>query len=151
MQFLLILLLIIPLKLSAIAPSEQLQDPNLEARAREISANLRCLVCQNQTIDDSGAQIAKTLRIIVRERLLLGESNQAITDYIVSKYGNFVLMKPPFYLATYFLWFSPLIILILGFLLIRRFYRAPVSESPEISQTDLEKIQQSLHNERQSS
>jgi cytochrome c-type biogenesis protein CcmH len=89
-----------------VEPDEVLQDPALEARAREISEGLRCLVCQNQSIDDSGAPLAKDLRLLVRERLKAGDSNQQIVDFIVARYGEFVLLKPRFEMHTLVLWLA---------------------------------------------
>lgn len=96
----------------AVQPDEILDDPALEARARELSAGLRCLVCQNQSIDDSDAPLAKDLRVLVRERLKAGDSNGEILDFVVSRYGDFVLLKPPFTPHTWLLWFAtPLLFL----------------------------------------
>ena len=95
----------------AVEPGEILPDPALEARARTISAELRCLVCQNQSIDDSNAPLAKDLRVLVRERLTAGESDRAVMDYIVARYGDFVLLKPPFNSRTILLWISPFLCL----------------------------------------
>jgi len=98
----------------AVEPSEVLDDPVLEERARDISAGLRCLVCQNQSIDDSNAQLAKDLRILVRDRLVEGDSNDEVMDYVVSRYGDFVLLKPPMQASTYVLWFGPVLIVVLA-------------------------------------
>ncbi|HUD50649.1 cytochrome c-type biogenesis protein [Parvibaculum sp.] len=98
----------------AVEPSEQLKDPILEGRAREISKELRCLVCQNQSIDDSNADLARDLRRIVRERLVAGDSDEEVVDYIVARYGQFVLLRPPFEPATWLLWFGPLVVLLAG-------------------------------------
>ena len=98
----------------AVQPDEILPDAALEHRARVISGGLRCLVCQNQSIDDSDAPLAKDLRVIVRERLKAGESDQAVVDYIVARYGNFVLLKPPLKPETLLLWLSPLLLLLGG-------------------------------------
>lgn len=107
--FLPVLLLLLSVSFAwAVVPSEMLDDPVLEKRAREISKNLRCLVCQNQSIDESDAGLAKDLRILVRERLVAGDSNEEVTGYIVSRYGDFVLLDPPFKLATLALWLGPL-------------------------------------------
>ena len=95
----------------AIQPDEVLADPALEARAREIGRELRCLVCQNQSIDDSDADLARDLRVLVRERLQAGDSDRQVVDYVVSRYGDFVLLRPPVKPATYALWFGPLLIL----------------------------------------
>lgn len=98
----------------AVQPHEKLDDPVLEARARELSAIVRCLVCQNQSIDDSDAELAADLRVIVRERLVAGDSNDDVLDYLVDRYGDFVLLRPPFKPETYLLYFGPLIFLILA-------------------------------------
>jgi cytochrome c-type biogenesis protein CcmH len=90
----------------AVEPDEMLQDAKLEARARHISEGLRCLVCQNQSIDDSEAPLAKDLRVLVRERLKAGDTDQQIEDFIVARYGEFVLLKPRFASHTFVLWFA---------------------------------------------
>lgn len=95
----------------AVQPGEMLSDPILEARARDLSAGLRCLVCQNQSIDDSDAPLARDLRVLVRERLKAGESDAAVTAYIVDRYGEYVLLKPPFAWNTLLLWLLPLLVL----------------------------------------
>ncbi|MGV6802454.1 MAG: cytochrome c-type biogenesis protein [bacterium] len=94
-------------------PDEMLDDPILEHRAREISKELRCVVCQNQSIDDSNAPLARDMRILVRERLLEGDSNEEVKAYLVDRYGTFVLLKPPVQANTWILWFSPIVILLL--------------------------------------
>jgi cytochrome c-type biogenesis protein CcmH len=99
---------------AAVTPDEMLQDPALEARARAISQGLRCLVCQNQNIDDSNASLARDLRVIVRERLTAGDSDKQVVDYIVARYGNYVLLQPPFQLDTYLLWLLPFGIFVLA-------------------------------------
>ena len=96
----------------AVQPDEILGDTALEARARAISSGLRCLVCQNQSIDDSDAPLAKDLRLLVRERLKAGDSDQAVESYIVARYGEFVLLKPPFGWHTLVLWLLPALALI---------------------------------------
>jgi len=93
---------------AAVEPSEMLDDPVLEQRAREISKGLRCLVCQNQSIDESDAGLAKDLRILVRERLTDGDSDEEAINFVVSRYGDFVLLNPPFKLTTLALWLGPL-------------------------------------------
>ncbi len=97
---------------SAVEPDEMLDDPVLEGRARDISKNLRCLVCQNQSIDDSDAPLARDLRTIVRQRLVAGDSNDQVTQFVVDRYGDYVLLQPPVKPATYPLWFGPAIILL---------------------------------------
>jgi cytochrome c-type biogenesis protein CcmH len=98
----------------AVLPSEQLADPRLEARARAISASLRCLVCQNQTIDDSDASLAHDLRVLLRQRLVAGDSDAQAMDFIVKRYGNYVLLKPPFMAETLLLWLGPFLFLLTG-------------------------------------
>ncbi len=98
----------------AVEPSEMLKDPALEARARAISRELRCLVCQNQSIDDSNADLAHDLRVIVRERLLAGDSDDQVKAYLVARYGDFVLLDPPLEARTLALWFGPPLLLLLG-------------------------------------
>jgi len=102
----------------AVEPGEALDDPKLEARARELSLELRCLVCQNQSIDDSHASLARDLRLLVRERLKAGDSDEQVRDYLVSRYGEFILLKPPLRLGTALLWLSPFAVLALGGLVI---------------------------------
>jgi cytochrome c-type biogenesis protein CcmH len=98
----------------AVTPDEQLSDPKLEARARALSQELRCLVCQNQSIDDSAAPLAHDLRVILRERLAAGDSDKQAVDYLVRRYGDFVLLRPPFQADTVALWLGPLAVLLLG-------------------------------------
>jgi cytochrome c-type biogenesis protein CcmH len=98
----------------AVLPDEQLPDPALEARARAISKELRCVVCQNQSIDDSDAPLARDLRVIVREQITAGKTDDQVMSYVVERYGNFVLMKPPFQLGTALLWLGPLLVTIVG-------------------------------------
>ena len=102
----------------AVQPDEVLSDPVLEARARELSAELRCLVCQNQSIDDSDAPLARDLRVLIRERLGQGETNSQVIDYLVSRYGEFVLLKPRLNARTILLWGGPFAILLIGSLVI---------------------------------
>jgi cytochrome c-type biogenesis protein CcmH len=96
----------------AVDPDERLADPALEARARAISAELRCLVCQNQSIDDSNAPLARDLRVLVRERLSAGNSDAQVMRYVVDRYGEFVLLRPPFGFHTIILWLGPLALLL---------------------------------------
>jgi cytochrome c-type biogenesis protein CcmH len=121
----------------AVLPEEVLPDPALEARARVISQDLRCLVCQNQSIDDSNAPLAKDLRVIVRERLTAGDSNEQVFGYVVSRYGNYVLLKPPLQADTFLLWASPFIILVIA-LSVALIYlrRRPAIESSEGIEAD---------------
>lgn len=120
---LVLLLLAWAMPAAAVDPGEMLADPALEARARDISKDLRCLVCQNQSIDDSDAQLARDLRVLVRQRLAAGSSNEEVVGYVVSRYGDFVLLRPPFKLSTYALWIGPAVIFVGGLLAIVVFYR----------------------------
>ena len=115
--------LLIALPAVAVEPSEVLDDPVLETRARKISKGLRCLVCQNQSIDDSAAVLARDLRVLVRERLVAGDGEREVIDYVVSRYGDFVLLKPPFKAATIVLWAGPAVLLLLGLIAILAFFR----------------------------
>jgi cytochrome c-type biogenesis protein CcmH len=108
----------------AVRPDEMLPDPALEARAREIGQELRCLVCRNQSIDDSDADLAHDLRVLVRERLKAGDTNRQVIAYIRARYGDFVLLRPPFEAGTVLLWIGPALILLLGAFGVARFYRA---------------------------
>jgi len=98
----------------AVNPDERLADPVLEARARALGKSLRCLVCQNQSIDDSNADLAHDLRVIVRERLTAGDTDAQVLAYLQARYGNYVLLKPPVDPATWVLWFGPAAVLLIG-------------------------------------
>jgi cytochrome c-type biogenesis protein CcmH len=110
-RVLLLLALLMPGAAYAVQPDEVLKDPALEGRARALSAQLRCLVCQNQSIDDSDAPLARDLRLIVRERLVAGDSDAEVTRFLVARYGEFVLLRPPFAMHTLLLWLTPLLLL----------------------------------------
>jgi cytochrome c-type biogenesis protein CcmH/NrfF len=100
--------------LAALDPSEILDDPVLEQRARGLSAHLRCMVCQNQSIDDSNAELARDLRVLVRERLVAGDTDEEVMEYVVSRYGEFVLLRPLFNLRNVLLWGAPVLLLLGG-------------------------------------
>ena len=128
----------------AVEPKEMLKDPALEARARDISKQLRCVQCQNESIDESNAQIAKDMRILVRDRITAGDSNRQIVDYMVSRYGDYVLLKPRFTASTLTLWLGPIVILILGGVIVSTRLRrsdpqpiAPLSPEEEMQLTEL--------------
>lgn len=123
----------------AVQPDEILGDPALEARAREIGQELRCLVCQNQSIDDSDADLARDLRILVRERLKAGDSNDEVLAFMKARYGDFVLLKPPMTPATWLLWFGPALIAAAGIAGVVMFYRRRRDVSPEPELTPAEK------------
>ena len=115
---------------TAVEPSEILNDPVLEARARDISKELRCLVCQNQSIDDSDAGLARDLRVLVRERLVGGDSDTEVIAFITARYGDFVLLRPPFKAATMALWLGPAVIFLAGAIGATSFIRRRRSLSP---------------------
>jgi cytochrome c-type biogenesis protein CcmH len=122
----------------AVKPDEMLADPALEARARALSEGLRCMVCQNQSIDESDADLARDLRVLVRERLKAGDTDQQVMAYIVSRYGEFVLLKPRFDLRNALLWTAPALLLLVGGIFVYRAARRPaVPEGPAL--TDDEK------------
>lgn len=119
-----------PLAARAVQPNEVLPDPKQEARAREISEGLRCLVCQNQSIDDSNADLARELRLLVREQIKAGRSDAEVTGYLVSRYGDFILLKPPVNAHTAILWVAPFATLALaGLLLALRSRRSAANAS----------------------
>ena len=97
-----------------VEPNEIISNPIYENRARDLSKGIRCLVCQNQSIDDSDSDLAKDLRRIIRKKIIQGETDNEITQYLVDKYGNVILMKPPLYQDTYILWISPLLLMLVG-------------------------------------
>ena len=129
----------------AVQPDEVLKDPALEARARELSAGLRCMVCQNQSIDDSNADLARDLRILVRERLVAGDSNQQVLDYVVARYGEFVLLKPRFSWRNALLWLAPALLLLMGIgYAIRRASSAKQRETVKLSEDEEEELREIL-------
>jgi cytochrome c-type biogenesis protein CcmH len=109
---------------SAVEPGEKMADPGQEARARRISQELRCLVCQNQSIDDSNAELARDLRLIVRERIAAGDTDTQVLAFVEARYGEFVLLRPPFKPHTLVLWLTPLLLLIGTAFVLRRNARA---------------------------
>jgi cytochrome c-type biogenesis protein CcmH len=109
-----LLALLLAAPAGAVQPDEVLADPGLESRARTLSRDLRCLVCQNQSIDDSNAPLARDLRVIVRERLSAGDSDRQVLDFVTARYGDYVLLRTPFKASTYLLWLGPLLLLVLG-------------------------------------
>lgn len=144
---------VLALPTAAVEPKEVLADPALEARAREISKELRCLVCQNQSIDDSNADLARDLRVLVRERLTQGDSDDQVLDYLVKRYGDYVLLKPPVKSSTYVLWFGPLVILILGivglFFFLRGRRPAAAVQTAALSEDEKRRIDTLLHSRDQ--
>jgi cytochrome c-type biogenesis protein CcmH len=122
----------------AVEPSERLADPALEARARTLSKELRCLVCQNQSIDDSNAELAHDLRVLLRQRLAAGDSNQQILDYVAARFGMFVLLDPPFAPVTWLLWLAPPVLVLGGggLLLLRARRRRPGQAAPDLTREE---------------
>ena len=128
----------------AVQPDEVLKDPALESRARALSQELRCMVCQNQSIDDSDAPLAKDLRVLVRERLSAGDSDSQVIDFLVARYGEFVLLKPRFSAHTLLLWLAPFGVLIIAgiaFLAAARRAKAPsAATEPKLSEEEEARI-----------
>jgi cytochrome c-type biogenesis protein CcmH len=120
----LLLLLLLAGPAWAVQPDEQLKDPALEARAREISSGLRCLVCQNESIDESHAPLARDLRLLVRQRIQSGDTDEQIRDFLVARYGDYVLLNPRFGPGTALLWLTPLLALGGGAIIALRRFRA---------------------------
>lgn len=139
--FIVLLFLAIPIAGFAVEPDEMLQDPALEARARVVSTQLRCVVCQNQDIDSSNAGVARDLRILVRERLVAGDSNQDVIDHIQERYGDYVLMRPPLNKRTIALWAAPFLLgglaLMVGWFVIR----GARSRRKQVNLTDAEEAE----------
>jgi cytochrome c-type biogenesis protein CcmH len=135
----------------AVRPDEMLPDPAQEARARDVSKELRCLVCRNQSLDDSDADLAHDLRVLVRERISAGDSNDQVLAYVRARYGDFVLLRPPFQFDTLLLWGGPLLILVIGGFAVRRYYRgrsdAPVT--PPLTEQEKQRLQAVLAEEKQ--
>lgn len=136
----------------AIQPDEILDDPVLEERARELSKGLRCVVCQNESIDTSNAEIARTMRLKVRERLVEGDSDAEVMDYMVSRYGDYVLMRPPVRPSTYALWFGPAVILLLGALgvalYLGRRRRQPAGVPPDLTPEERARVEALIEERR---
>ena len=130
----------------AVEPDEVLQDTVLEARARHISEGLRCLVCQNQSIDDSAATLAKDLRVLVRERLKAGDTDQQIEDFDVARYGEFVLLNPRFEPQTFLLWFATPAVLIIALLIVVFAYRrrSAAAAPPALSKAEERRLKHLL-------
>ncbi len=145
-SFMALIFLTLSVPAFAVNPDEILEDAELEARARVISADLRCLVCQNQSIDDSDADLARDLRVLVRNRLVEGDTNREVIDYVVSRYGDFVLLKPSFSAKNLFLWIAPALFLLIGGLLAFVKLRNPDHEkvSAPLSSDEKDKLKQIL-------
>ena len=124
----------------AVEPDEILSDPVLETRARDISTNLRCVVCQNEAIDSSNAGVARDLRLLVRERLMLGDTDSQVYDYVVARYGDFVLFKPRWKPSTYALWLAPFLGALIGLFIVlgmfRRVAKTEDNDADELSDAE---------------
>ena len=130
----------------AVEPGEVLKDPMLEHRARDISSGLRCLVCQNQSIDESEAPLARDLRLIVRDRLKAGDSDDQVREFVVQRYGEFVLLKPVFAFHTLLLWLTPVLVLGLGGLgLFAAQRRRPAPAAPPLDEREKAAVEALLH------
>ena len=133
----------------AVQPNEVLKDQALEQRARQISSGLRCLVCQNQSIDDSDAPLAKDLRILVRERLTAGDNDGAVIDFVVARYGDFVLLRPPMNARTIALWAAPFLIVLFGAVFLwRRRNRATAPAGASLTAEEQRRLDDLLRDER---
>jgi cytochrome c-type biogenesis protein CcmH len=129
----------------AVQPDEMLKDPALEARARELSSELRCMVCQNQSIDDSDATLARDLRILLRERIAAGDSDAAVVDFLVARYGEFILLKPRFNPHTLILWLAPVAALVGGaFVVIGLFRRRPAKAAADLDPAEQKRVEELL-------
>jgi len=142
----LLLALVLAAPALAVEPTEMLKDPALEARAREIGQALRCVVCQNQSIDDSAAEVARDMRRTVRERLVAGASNDQVFDYMVARYGDYVLLKPPFKLGTLALWLgAPLVLLVAASaIMLAALRRRALAPLPPLSEEERDRLRSLL-------
>jgi cytochrome c-type biogenesis protein CcmH len=120
---------------SAVNPDEILDDPKLEQRARDLSSQIRCMKCQNQSIDDSDASLARDLRVMVRERIVAGDTDQQVLDFLVDRFGEFVLLKPSFSFSNLFLWAAPILALLAGIFFSVRMMLARKTGKPEDADT----------------
>jgi cytochrome c-type biogenesis protein CcmH len=139
----LLVVLLTPASALAVQPDEILKDPALEARARNLSRELRCMVCQNQSIDDSDAPLARDLRLLVRQRLQAGDSDRQVLDFLVARYGDFVLLRPPFQWQTLLLWGLPpaaLAVGIAGILLWTRRRQGPRAASAPLTADEAKRL-----------
>lgn len=137
------ILTLLSLPVQAVQPDEILDDPKLEARARAISSGLRCLVCQNQSIDDSDAPLARDLRLLVRERLKDGDTDAEVVQFIEDRYGAYVLLRPPFNVQTLLLWLAPLLVLIGAIVVVLRTLgarRPQAAAAPSLSGAEEDKL-----------
>jgi cytochrome c-type biogenesis protein CcmH len=124
----------------AVRPDEMLEDPVLEARAHKVGEELRCLVCRNQSIEDSEADLAHDLRVLVRQRIAAGDTDRQVVDYIHSRYGDFVLLRPPFQWDTALLWAGPVLLVLIGAGMAWRFYRTQPAPAPPLSDDERRRL-----------
>lgn len=143
-RFLLLLALLLPLHAHAVSnPADMLSDPAQEARARELGRDIRCMVCQNQSIEDSEVGLARDLRLIVRERIVAGDSDTEVKAFLRARYGDFVLMKPPFAWSTAILWATPVVAVLMGLGLIaamRRRAAALAGAPPPLTEEERKRL-----------
>ena len=132
----------------AVQPDEVMKDVGLEARARALSSELRCMVCQNQSIDDSDAPLARDIRLLIRERIGEGESNDQVRAYLVSRYGDFILLKPPFKAETLLLWLAPPLVLFAGLAAIFVNRRKSLAASPKLTAEEEAELAAAMGEER---
>lgn len=140
--------IILPLEATAIdSPQEKLSDPALEQRAEHLGAQLRCLVCQNESIEDSRADLARDLRRAVREQIQKGQSDQQVMDWMTRRYGDFIRLKPVFDMKTALLWFMPLLALMVGLLAAWRLWRHPVEPVKALNDEEKKRLKTLLNKE----
>ena len=137
-------ILFMPIMAHAVNPNEMLSNPELESRARQVSKSIRCVVCRNQSIDDSNASLAKELRLIVRERIEIGDTNEQVLQYLTLRYGDYVLLEPPVSLQTIFLWGIPMVILILGLGIALTFLRRNQTGVEPLNPAEIKAVQEIL-------
>lgn len=145
--------LVLPGAVLAVQPDEKLDDPALEARAKELSAEIRCVVCQSETIETSNASMARDIRILIRERLAAGQDEDQISDYLVSRYGDYILYRPPMKPSTWLLWFGPALVFVMGLaalLVYLRKRRPNQSATDQLSESEQRRLAQLVEEDRQS-
>ena len=136
----------------AVTPEEMLDDPAQEARARDLSTELRCMVCQNQSIDDSDAPLAADLRVLLRERIVAGDTDEQVMDFLVSRYGEFILLKPRFNPQTALLWLTPVLLLVVGgvmtMVVLRRRRSQPNTIASELTSDEQAALKRALEGDK---
>ncbi|MFC4351856.1 cytochrome c-type biogenesis protein CcmH [Fodinicurvata halophila] len=144
--------LVLPATALAVLPDEKLDDPELEARAQELSEEIRCVVCQHESIETSNAGIARDIRILIRERLAAGQNEQQIRDYLVSRYGDYILFRPPMKPATWLLWFGPALVFAIGLAALATYLRKrrPQDSLSQLSDEERRRLRQLTEEEPRS-